>query len=66
MNAINPSASVVRVRDGKPAWVADCIIDGRNKKPIPNFANVMLALRRDPALGGAAEQFGEPEHQRRP
>lgn len=37
-------------QDNRPSWLDGCILDGRSKKPIPNLANVMLALRGDPAL----------------
>jgi hypothetical protein len=30
------------------SWQDSCILDDRNKKPIPNLANTMLALRGDP------------------
>jgi predicted P-loop ATPase len=47
MNALNSAAIPLKVKAG---WLASCDVDSRNKKPIANLANVMLALRRDPAL----------------
>lgn len=38
--------------NGRPAWLTMCILDSF-KRPIPNLANVMLALRSDRALHDA-------------
>jgi predicted P-loop ATPase len=40
---------LAEVERTKPEWLGECL-RGENGKPIPNLANAVLALRRDPAF----------------
>jgi predicted P-loop ATPase len=51
MNDESNIIKLAEVERAKPDWVRECL-RGDTGKPVPNLANVALALRRDPAFKG--------------
>jgi predicted P-loop ATPase len=43
--------AAARARNGKASWIGDCI-KGSGRKPLPNLANTLTALRNDQAIEG--------------